>query len=367
MKGGSASGTIRVGAPNDGEKFEKGGNTVKKRSVFLLAFVLVLAFSMSGVAFAAKTIRVSLCNSETHPQSLGLQLFKKLVEEQTKGELMVNLYYNSQLGGERESVEQVKNGLLEMATASAGPMTTFNTRFMVLDIPYAFNDYNEAWLVMDGPAGIALFKSCEEIGLKGLAWMENGFRHTTNSKKPILTIADFAGLKIRTMEAPMHMEAFKLLGANPTPVPWTELYMVMQQKVVDGQENPLANIWEVKMYEVQKFTSLDGHIYDPMPLVANLEWFNGLTKDQQKIVETAAILGQNYSRAVNAAREKYIVALLESKGMKVNEVAEAEKGKMRQATQGKVIESIKGKTDPKFVDTWNSNIEQARKDIKAGL
>ena len=346
---------------------KKGGNTVKKRSVFLLVFVLVLVFSMSGMACAAKTIRVSLCNSETHPQSLGLQLFKKLVEEQTKGELLVNLYYNSQLGGERESVEQVKNGLLEMATASAGPMTTFNTRFMVLDIPYAFNDYNEAWLVMDGPAGIALFKSCEEIGLKGLAWMENGFRHTTNSKKPILTIADFAGLKIRTMEAPMHMEAFKLLGANPTPVPWTELYMVMQQKVVDGQENPLANIWEVKMYEVQKFTSLDGHIYDPMPLVANLEWYNGLTKDQQKIVETAAILGQNYSRAVNAAREKYIVALLESKGMKVNEVAEAEKDKMRQATQKKVIESIKGKTDPKLGDTWNSNIEQARKDIKAGL
>ncbi len=345
----------------------KGGNTVKKRSVFLLVFALVLVFSMSGMACAAKTIRVSLCNSETHPQSLGLQLFKKLVEEQTKGELMVNLYYNSQLGGERESVEQVKNGLLEMATASAGPMTTFNTRFMVLDIPYAFNDYNEAWLVMDGPAGISLFKSCEEIGLKGLAWMENGFRHTTNSRRPILTIADFAGLKIRTMEAPMHMEAFKLLGANPTPVPWTELYMVMQQKVVDGQENPLANIWEVKMYEVQKFASLDGHIYDPMPLVANLEWYNGLTKDQQKIVETAAILGQNYSRAVNAAREKYIVALLESKGMKVNEVAEAEKDKMRQATQKKVIESIKGKTDPKFVDTWISNIEQARKDIKAGL
>ncbi len=346
---------------------EKGGFSVKKSTVFVLVFALALVFSISDLAFAAKVIRVSLCNSETHPQSLGLQLFKKLVEEQTKGELTVNLYYNSQLGGERESVEQVKNGLLEMATASAGPMTTFNTRFMVLDIPYAFNDYNEAWLVMDGPAGISLFRSCEEVGLKGLAWMENGFRHTTNSKKPIVTIADFAGLKIRTMEAPMHMEAFKLLGANPTPVPWTELYMVMQQKVVDRQENPLANIWEVKMYEVQKFTSLDGHIYDPMPLVANLEWFNGLTKDQQKIVETAAILGQNYSRAVNAAREKYIVGLLESKGMKVNDVAEAEKAKMRQATQGKVIESIKGKTDPKFVDTWLANIEQARKDIKAGL
>ena len=340
---------------------------MKKGSMLRVIVALVLVFSMSGAAFAAKTIRVSLCNSETHPQSLGLQLFKTLVEDQTKGELKVNLYYNSQLGGERESVEQVKNGLLEMATASAGPMTTFNTRFMVLDIPYAFNDYNEAWMLTDGPAGQALFKSCEEVGLKGLAWMENGFRHTTNSQRPIKTIDDFKGLKIRTMEAPMHMETFKMLGANPTPVPWTELYMVLQQRVVDGQENPLANIWEVKMYEVQKYTSLDGHIYDPMPLVANLDWFNDLTKDQQRIVETAAILGQNYSRAVNAAREQYIVDLLRENGMEVNEVSEAEKAKMREATQAGIVEKIKERTDPKFVDQWISAIEQVRKDIKAGL
>ncbi|MDD3689723.1 MAG: TRAP transporter substrate-binding protein [Synergistaceae bacterium] len=332
-----------------------------------IVIALVLIFSLSGTALAAKTIRVSLCNSETHPQSIGLQLFKQIVEEQTKGELKVNLYYNSQLGGERESVEQVKNGLLEMATASAGPMTTFNPRFMVLDIPYAFNDYNEAWMVTDGPAGQALFKSCEEIGLKGLGWYENGFRHTTNSSKPVKTIDDFKGLKIRTMEAPMHMEAFKLLGANPTPVPWTELYLVMQQRVVDGQENPLANIWEVKMYEVQKFVSLDGHIYDPMPLVANLDWFNGLTKEEQKIIETAGLLGQSYSRAVNSAREEYIVGLLEGKGMEVNAVSEAEKDKMREATQSKIVQMIKEKTDPKFVDQWLSSIEQARKDIKAGL
>ncbi|HCL78570.1 MAG TPA: ABC transporter substrate-binding protein [Synergistaceae bacterium] len=338
---------------------------MRKRVVLLVALIFVLA--MASVSFAAKPIRISLCNSETHPQSIGLQLFKELVEKQTNGELKVNLYYNSQLGGERESVEQVKNGLLEMATASAGPMTTFNNKFMVLDIPYSFNDYNEAWLVMDGPAGNALFASCEAIGLKGLAWMENGFRHTTNSTKAINTLEDFKGLKIRTMEAPMHMEAFKNLGANPTPVPWTELYLVMQQRVVDGQENPLANIWEVKMYEVQKFVSLDGHIYDPMPLVANLDWYNGLTKEQQTIVSTAAILGQNYSRAVNAARERYIVDLLRSKGMEVNEVSEAEKGKMRAATQESIIKSIKEKTDAAFVDEWLSGIEKARKDIKAGL
>jgi len=346
---------------------QRGVFSVKKKMLVLLV-ALVSIFAIASASFAAaKTIRVSLCNAETHPQSIGLQLFKKMVEEGSKGELRVNLYYNSQLGGERESVEQVVSGSLEMATASAGPMTTFDPKFMVLDIPYAFNDYNEAWLVLDGPAGQGLFKSCEEYGLKGLAWMENGFRHTTSSVRPVNTIGDFKGLKIRTMEAPMHMETFRLLGANPTPAPWTELYLVMQQKIVDGQENPLANIWEVGMYEVQKYVSLDGHIYDPMPLVANLKWFNALPQAQQQLIVVAAMCAQNYSRAINAGREMYIVDMLKQKGMEINEVSESEKAKMRDATQDAIAKKIRENTYSKFVDLWLSEIEQARKNIKAGL
>lgn len=121
------------------------------------------------------------------------------------------------------------------------------------------------------------------------------------------------------------------------------------------------------MYEVQKFTSLDGHIYDPMPLIANLDWFKGLTVEQQNIVEIAALLGQNYSRAVNSAREDYIIGLLREKGMEVNAVSEAEKAKMREATQTQIVGMIKEKTDPAFVDQWLSSIEQARKDVKSGL
>jgi tripartite ATP-independent transporter DctP family solute receptor len=338
-----------------------------KKRFTVVAAVLFVFFAMCSSAFAAKTIRVSLCNSETHPQSIGLQIFKKMVEDGTNGELKVNLYYNSQLGGERESVEQVQSGSLEMATASAGPLTAFNNRFMVLDIPYSFNNYDEAWLVTDSPVGQDLFKSCEEVGLKGLAWMENGFRHTTSSVRPINKIEDFKGLKIRTMEAPMHMETFKLLGANPTPAPWTELYLVMQQKIVDGQENPLANIWEVGMFEVQKYVSLDGHVYDPMPLVANLDWFNKLPEDQQRLVERAAFAAQNYSRFINDGREASIIEMLKQKGMEINEVSDADKSEMRNATQSAIVGKIKEIADPKFVDDWLAQIEQARKDIKAGL
>lgn len=312
-------------------------------------------------------IRISVCNSMTHPQTIGLSLFKKIVEEESGGAVQVAIYPNSQLGGERESLEQVKNGSLEMCTASAGPNTTFNKKFMVLDIPFAFNDYETAWMVLDGPAGQALLKSGESLGFKGLAFMENGFRHVTNTVRPIKTPADLKGIKIRTMEAPMHMENFKALGANPTPVPWTELYLTMQQKIVDGQENPLANIWEVKMYEVQKYVSLTGHIYDPMPLMANLNWFNSLSKEHQALIQRAAILAQNYSRFVNKQRETLLCDLLRSKGMEVNDLTAEEKEQFRGVSQAKVTDLIKKEVDPAFVDAWLKAIEDAQKDVKAGI
>lgn len=343
---------------------------MKKRH--LLAWVALIAsctFLFSTMVFAAGPIkaRVSLCNSPTHPQSIGMQLFKTYVEQKTKGSVQVALYYNSQLGGERESVEQVANGSLEMATASAGPLTTFNNKFMVLDIPFAFDSYEIAWGVLDGPMGQKLLESSEGIGLKGLGYLENGYRHVTNNVRPINSPDDLKGIKIRTMEAPMHMENFKQLGANPTPVPWTELYMTMQQKVVDGQENPLANIWEVKMFEVQKFTSLTGHIYDPMPLVANLAWFNKLSKDQQAAIEQGAVLAQNYSRFVNKAREDKIVEKLTAKGMKVNDVSAANKEKMRVKSQAAVVAKINATTDKQFVSDWLAAIAAMNKDVDAGF
>jgi len=341
----------------------------KRQWVTLVAVAVACSFLFSGMLFAASPVkaRISLCNSPTHPQSIGMQVFKKYVEEKTRGGVKVALYYNSQLGGERESVEQVKAGSLEMATASAGPLTTFNKKFMVLDIPFAFDSYEIAWGVLDGPMGQKLLDSSEGIGLKGLGYLENGFRHVTNNVRPINGPNDFKGIKIRTMEAPMHMENFKVLGSNPTPVPWTELYLTMQQKIVDGQENPLANIWEVKMYEVQKYCSLTGHIYDPMPLVANLAWFNKLPKDYQSIIQKGAILAQNYSRFVNKAREDAIIAKLRSKGMKVNEVSAANKEKMRLKSQAVVVAKIKANTDKKFVDEWLAGIATMNRDVKAGL
>lgn len=341
---------------------------MKFNKIFLLLLLcgIFLIVNSAGI-IAAQKIRISVCNAPTHPQNIGLEIMKKYVEEKTNGELLISIYPNSQLGAERESVEQCTSGSLEMATASAGPLTTFNKRFMVLDIPFAFDSYEIAWMVLDSQVGQELLESCEEVGLKGLAYMENGFRHVTNNVRPIKGVEDLKNIKIRTMEAPMHMENFKLLGANPTPVPWTELYLTLQQKIVDGQENPLANLWEVRMYEVQKYASLTGHIYDPMPLVADLKWFKSLTPEQQSIIEKGALLAQNYSRFVNKVREEQLVNLLTEKGMQINEVSTEAKANMREASQAKVVEKIKEFTDPDFVDKWLKAIDLAKEDIEAGL
>lgn len=344
---------------------KKARRFISVTSICLFAFMI-----LTGCAFAdgkKVSIRISACNSENHPQTIGLNLMKRYVEEKTKGNVTIKIFPNSQLGSEEESLQQVQSGALEMATASIGPLTTFQKKFYVLDIPFLFNTYNEAWMVLDSKVGVSLLDSLEKSGLKGLCFMENGFRHVTSSVKPIQSKADFKGLKIRTMQAPMHVENFAKLGANPTPVPWSELYLSMQQKIVDGQENPLANIWDLNMYEVQKYTSLTCHIYDAMPLVTNLKWFNKLSPEYQKIITVGAILGQNYSRFVNAEREEAIKEKLAQKGMKVNELSKKARDEIKAAGQPAVIAKVKKELGAKDVDNFMTDINKVKADILKGL
>lgn len=340
-----------------------------KKSVFATALALVCVLVMSACALAAEkvTARVSACNSMTHPQTLGLLVMKQYVEEKTGGNFVINIFPNSQLAAEEESLAQVQTGSIEMATASIGPVTTFQKKFFVLDIPFLFDTYFEAWMVMDSKVGQDLLASLEECGMKGLAYMENGYRHVTSSVKPITKAADFKGLKIRTMQAPMHMRNFETLGANPTPVPFSELYLSMQQKIVDGQENPIANMWDLNMYEVQKYVSLTGHIYDGMPLVANLRWFNKLPAEYQQALAVGAVLGQNYSRFLNAQREDLILQELEKRGMKINRLDAAALDEIKKISQPVVMEQVKKEAGAEYVDQFLANIKTVQADVVKGM
>ncbi len=340
-----------------------------KKSVVaaILSLVAIMALSVCASAAEKVTARISACNSMTHPQTLGLLVMKQYVEDKTGGNFVINVFPNSQLGAEEESLAQVQTGSLEMATASIGPVTTFQKKFFVLDIPFLFDSYNEAWMVMDSKVGQGLLASLEECGMKGLAYMENGYRHVTSSVKPITKVADFKGLKIRTMQAPMHMLNFQTLGANPTPVPFSELYLSMQQKIVDGQENPIANMWDLNMYEVQKYVSLTGHIYDGMPLVANLRWFSKLPAEYQEALAVGAVLGQNYSRFVNAQREAVILKELEKRGMQINTLDAAALAEINQPSQSVVTEHVKNEAGAEYEEKYLADIKAVKEDVVKGM
>ncbi len=336
------------------------------RKIFLVLAAALACFAVAAVpALAGQKveIRISACNSMDHPQTLGLMLMKEYVEQHTGGNVQVHVFPNSQLGDEQVSVEQVQMGSLEMATASIGPIVVFQDKFSVLDIPFLFDNYMEAWAVLDSKIGTDLLDTLEEVGLYGLGYMENGYRHVTNNVRPIKSKGDFGGLKIRTMLAPLHIKNFQALGANPTPIPFPEVYMALSQRIADGQENPLANIWDMKLIEVQKYVSLTGHIYDAMPLVTNLKWFKSLPADYQAIIRAGAILGQNYSRYVNAGREDLIVRTLTKQGMQINEIDQADKDAIKAVSQPVVAEEVKKIVGAEYVDKFLAGIKKVKADV----
>jgi tripartite ATP-independent transporter DctP family solute receptor len=188
---------------------------------------------------------------------------------------------------------------------------------MVFDLPFLFANTKVAYAVLDGPSGQKILDKLEAKGLKGLAYWENGFRDVTNSVREIKTPADCKGLKIRTMENPIHLAAWKALGANPSPMPFSEVFTAMQQKTIDGQENPIPTIWASKFYEVQKYCTLTGHVYTPHILLIGKALWDKLPSEDQKIFQQAAYTARDHVRAVSAKMNSEEVDLLRKAGMKV--------------------------------------------------
>lgn len=303
------------------------------------------------------TIRIALENSDTYPATLGLQVMKEFVERQSDGHVKVDIYASGQLGGEEETLEQVAQGNIEMAVASFAPVVSYCPDFEVMDIPFVYETYQQAWMVLDSHVGTELMDALKEYDMIGLAFMENGFRQVTSNAGAVNTMADLSGVKLRTMQNNNHMEFFKALGANPTPVPFSELYMSLSQKVVDAQENPIANVTDKKLYEVQKHLSLTNHIYDAMPLVCNLEFFESLPAEYQGYVRAGAILAQEYSRFCNAEREALILEDLAELGMEVNEVSAEAHAEMKEVAQPAAIKLIAEHIGQDAVDKYLADVE----------
>ena len=224
-------------------------------------------------------------------------------------------------------------GNLEMTGPSSSPLTGIVKELGVFDLPFLFPNTEVAYKVMDGPAGQKLLDLMEEKGLKGLAYWENGFRHLTNSAREVKSPADVKGLKIRVMQNPIHLATWKALGANPTPMPFSELFTAMQQKTVDGQENPIPTIYLSKYSEVQKFVTLTGHVYTPHILIIGKKLWDSLPKDDQKVFQQAAYDARDHVRKVSKEMNDSQTAKLKEAGMTVTVLTPAQLKAFQDAVQ----------------------------------
>lgn len=278
---------------------------------------LGLALSLAGAACAQTVMRISNATTQNSHQGVAMDVFAREVAQRTGGRYQVQTFYNGALGGEREALEAVQLGTQELTFTSTGPVPNFVPETKILDVPFLFRDKAHARAVLDGPIGQELLAKFDAKGLKALAWAENGFRHMSNSRREIREPADLKGLKIRTMENPVHIAAYKGFGIITTPMAFPEVFTALQQGTVDGQENPLSVIISSKFDQVQKYLSLTGHVYSPALFVMNKAVFDKLpAADRQAFIE-AARAGVKANRARVDEDDASGVAGLRAKGMQV--------------------------------------------------
>jgi len=291
---------------------------------------LVLAATLATPASATLQINLAVVTKPGSAQNVAAEKFKEIVESRSGGEIGVKIHHSASLGSETEILQQIQMNTVEMGIITTGPFDTFDPIVRVIDYPFVFKDEWQADRILDGPLGQEILSSLETSGFKGLAFSENGFRHLTNSRKPVKTADDVAGLKIRVMESALHKAIWQALGANPTPMPWP-IYTELEQRVIDGQENPLWVAEVYKMYEVQKYMTLTRHVYSGHIDVASLAWWKTLDAKTQELLQSAMAQAARFQRSDNRAKDTQRLALLREKGLQIEEAPNVDSFRARVA------------------------------------
>jgi len=290
----------------------------------LLAYasLLILITAATG-AQAAKTIKLGVVTKPGSAQNIVAEKFKGLIEDRAAGELEVKIFHSASLGNETEILQQIQMGTVELGVITSGPFDSFDPIVRVIDYPFLFKDHQQADQILDGPLGTEILTSLESSGFKGLCFSENGFRNLTNSRKAVTSPEDIKGLKIRVMASALHKSIWQTLGANPTPMPWP-IYTELEQKVIDGQENPLWVLEVYKFYEIQKYMTMTRHVYSAHIDVASLKWWKPLDDKTQNLIKEAMYEAARYQRGENRSKNEARLVLLKEKGMQVEEKPDVE-------------------------------------------
>ncbi len=307
----------------------------------------------------SRVIKVSNGASNTSPVVIAeMEVFKTMVEEGTEGRYTVEIYHSAQLGDDTKSTEGVRDGSIEMVVTSPAPLVGFCSELAVLDIPFLFTDASIADTVLDGELGQYLSEKLQERGLVNLAWAEFGYRNLSNSVKDVRTPEDLNGLKIRTMDNKIHLASWELYGAIPTPMSFAELFTALQQKAVDGQENPIATIYSSRFFEVNKHISLTEHIYSPLAMLINEDLWNSISPEDQQVFLDAAYATALRSRELNRAEEENYLSEMEEEGCIITRLTKEEKAVFQELSIP-VWDMVEEKVGPELIKMLKDAIAEA--------
>ena len=299
----------------------------------LLAALSVAAITCSFQAaaqdFKPRIIRFGYGLNEVSNQGRATKLFAEEVEKASGGKMKVRAIGAAALGSDVQMQQALIGGAQEMMVGSTATLVGITKEMAIWDTPFLFNNAKEADVVLDGPVGQKVMDKLQEKGLVGLVYWENGFRNLTNNKQPVNKLEDLNGIKLRVMQNTVFLDSFKTLGANAIPLPFSELFTALETKTVDGQENPYNTILSSKFYEVQKYLTVTNHVYSPWIVTVSKKYWDGLSKDEQKVLMDAARKARDFEREDTRAEAAKALTDLKAKGMQINELAPAEANRMR--------------------------------------
>ena len=320
---------------------------MKKQLTVLAA--LLLASSLSFAAeYNARTIKFAATSPKGTPPAIGMELFAKKVNERSGGKIKVRTFPNGVLGGDVQVLSSLQGNVVEMMTWNAGLMLNHVTDFGILDFPFIYNDMAKVDAMLDGEVGKMLIDQLPAKNLVGLAFWELGVRNLTNNVRPVQKMEDIAGLKIRAQQSPLFLDAWTALGANPTPLPFTEVHTALETHTVDGQENPAALILASRFNEVQKYLSLTQHNYNPQIVLISKPFWDTLNDDEKALLTEVAMEVRLEQREISRQADSTTIAELRNAGMQVNELAPEEIARIQQKVRP-VIEKYAAQINPELV------------------
>lgn len=323
-----------------------------------VTMALLAATAPSIVAAQEITIKLAHPNVPEHPMGEGFELFKQLVEERSNGEIGVDVFDSSKFGNFDSVVQGLQSGLLQMGSASTPNLAPFSKDFLIFDMPFLIPSYEAADLITDGEIGQNAAQALNSTGILGMGYIDIGFRHNFNNTRSVAELADMDGMKIRSTPSKAHIATLQALGANPTPIAWSEVYTALQQQTVDGIDIDLNLAWSNNFHEVTDNLTLVGSLYSPHLVMISKIFYDGLSPERQELIQTAFKEMQQFQRTKIRENEADILVQLAEKGMTIVELSDEERAKWQEATQPVIDE---------FSDEIGAElIEKARATIEAG-